>query len=57
MAEIKYSQPALKDIKEIKLFISYHSVINANRFILSIRERISILKKYPEIGRPIYPYG
>lgn len=53
MAEIKYSKPSLKDIEEIKDFISHDSVANANRFLLSIRERINILKNYPEIGRPI----
>lgn len=57
MAEIKYSKPSLKDIEEIKDFISYGSVANANRFLLGIRERIGTLKNYPEIGHSILTDG
>ncbi len=44
MAEIVYSKSALKDIEDIKDYISKDSVANANRFIILIREGIILLK-------------
>lgn len=55
MATLIYSNFSLRDIESIKEFISADSVLNANRFIKNIRERITLLKKYPEIGAPVYP--
>jgi plasmid stabilization system protein ParE len=55
MAALIYSKPSLKDIENIKNFISADSVANAHRFIKIIRTRITILKKYPGIGKPVYP--
>jgi len=55
MAKLIYSTPSLKDIESIKNFISADSAANAHRFIKIIRARITILKKYPEIGKPVYP--
>ena len=50
MATLIYSKSSLSDIENIKDFISSDSVSNANGFIKNIRERITLLKKYPEIG-------
>ena len=55
MAALTYSRSSLKDIENIKNFISIDSVANAHRFIKIIRTRIVILKKYPEIGKPFFP--
>ena len=55
MATLIYSNSSLRDIENIKEFISTGSVSNANHFIKSIRDRISLLKKHPEIGPPVYP--
>ena len=55
MATLIYSRSSLFDIENIKNFISIDSVSNANRFIKGIRERITLLKQYPEIGSHIYP--
>ena len=50
MATLIYSNSSLRDIENIKEFISTGSISNANHFIKSIRDRISLLKKHPEIG-------
>ena len=55
MVALKYSGPSLKDLEAIKNFIAADSVASANRFIRIIRIRITILKKYPEIGKPVFP--
>lgn len=55
MVTLIYSNSSLRDIENIKEFISSDSVSNANRFIKSIRERITLLKQHPEMGTPVYP--
>ncbi|MDI9365637.1 MAG: type II toxin-antitoxin system RelE/ParE family toxin [Flavobacterium sp.] len=55
MAIVKYSKPALSDIKDIRDYISQDSPVNARRFIKSIQERVIILEKYPEIGHLVLP--
>jgi toxin ParE1/3/4 len=55
MVALIYSNSSLRDIENIKEFISNDSVSSANRFIKSIRERITLLKQHPEIGIPVYP--
>jgi toxin ParE1/3/4 len=55
MATLIYSNFSLRDIENIKEFISTDSVSNANRFIKNIRDRITLLKQHPEIGTPVYP--
>ena len=54
MVELQYSKPALTDLHNIFLYISNDSVINARRFIHALKERIKILKSYPELGKPIF---
>ena len=55
MVKLIYSNASLRDIENIKEFISTDSVSKANRFIKSIRERITLLKQHPEAGSPVYP--
>ena len=55
MATLIYSESSLQDIESIKDFIASDSVSNANRFIKNIREKITLLKQYPEIGSLVYP--
>lgn len=55
MAALKYSGPSLKDLEEIKKYITDDSPLYAKRFVKNIRLKISLLKKYPEISRPVYP--
>lgn len=54
MASLKYSLPSLKELEEIKKFIAEDSELYARRFIQSIRLKITILKNYPEIGKPVF---
>jgi toxin ParE1/3/4 len=56
MVNLSYSKPALEDINSIFLYISHDSIFHAKRFVKLIEEKISGLKKYPEIGRPLFPY-
>jgi len=55
MVTLIYSNSSLKDIENIKEFISTDSVVNANRFIKNIRERITLLKHHPEAGTALCP--
>ena len=55
MVKLQYSKPALTDLHNIFLYISNDSVRNAKRFIHALKERIKILKAYPEIGKPVFP--
>lgn len=55
MAVIKYSKPALLDIKDIRDYIAHDSPTNTKHFIKSIQERVIILEKYPEIGHLVLP--
>ena len=55
MVKLIYTKPSLVDLKNIHDYIAADSKVNAKRFIIRIKERLKILKKYPEIGMPIYP--
>ncbi len=56
MVKLQYSVPALTDFKKsIYDFISIDSAFNAKRFIRELKERIKILKTYPDQGRTLYP--
>lgn len=55
MVKLQYSKPAVTDLRNIFLYISNNSVINAKRFVYELKERVKILKIHPEIGRPLFP--
>jgi addiction module RelE/StbE family toxin len=55
MGIIRYTIPALKDLKDIRDYIAEDSLVNAKRFIEAIREHITRLKNYPEIGSLVFP--
>jgi toxin ParE1/3/4 len=55
MVTLRYSAPSIKDLENIKNYISLDSPLYAKRFILQIRYRVGILKQHPEIGKPVYP--
>jgi addiction module RelE/StbE family toxin len=55
MVKLFYTKPALQDLKNINDYIAADSVKAAKRFISAIKEKLKILKQYPEIGKPIYP--
>ncbi len=55
MVNLFYSKPALNDLKNIHDYIAADSKNAAKRFIHRLKERVKILKKYPELGREIYP--
>jgi toxin ParE1/3/4 len=55
MVKLQYSRPAITDLHNIFLYISNDSVINARRFINSLKQRIKILKVHPEMGKPVFP--
>jgi toxin ParE1/3/4 len=53
MVKLSYSKPALDDLKNIHDYISADSKAAAKRFVSLLKERIKILKKYPELGKPM----
>ena len=55
MAIIKFTLPALQDLKDIRDYIAKDSAVNTRRFIQSLKEHITILNKYPEIGNQVFP--
>ena len=55
MVKLKYSRPALTDLHNTFLYISNDSVVNAQQFVRTIKNRIKILKSYPETGMPLFP--
>ena len=55
MVKLEYSISAREDLKSIYNFIAFDSEYYAKKFIKEIRERIKVLKAYPESGRIIYP--
>jgi toxin ParE1/3/4 len=55
MVALRYSHTSLADLKAIHDFIAKDSVANAKRFITELRQHISVLKKHPEFGFPLYP--
>ena len=55
MVKLQYSIPVRADLRAIYLYISGDSVVNAGRFVRVLKDRIKILKKYPEIGKEIFP--
>jgi toxin ParE1/3/4 len=54
MAIVKYTKPALQDLKNIHDYIANDSAVNAKRFIQAIKDHVTILNKYPEIGSQIF---
>ncbi|SFQ09117.1 type II toxin-antitoxin system RelE/ParE family toxin [Parafilimonas terrae] len=54
MVNLFYTRPALNDLKNIYSFIAIDSPTAAKRFIATLKEKIKVLKQYPEIGKPIY---
>jgi toxin ParE1/3/4 len=56
MVELKYTKSALEDLNSIFLYISHDSVFHAKRFTKNIENQILVLKKYPEIGKPLFSY-
>ena len=55
MAVIKYAVSSLDDLKSIRDYIAKDSLFNAKRFIKAVREYVTTLKKYPEIGHLVFP--
>lgn len=55
MVDIKYTQPALFDLKAIYDYISLDSKLRARHFIFELKESIKTLKNYPDYGRIVYP--
>ena len=55
MVKLEYSIPARNDLKSIYNFIAFDSGYYAKTFIKEVRDRIKVLKTYPEEGRIIYP--
>ncbi len=53
MVKLVYSDPALKELKKIHNYIAADSTLYAKKFIVQIRTKISVLKSYPEIAKPI----
>jgi toxin ParE1/3/4 len=51
MSKIVYSPQARADLKEIWFYISEDNVEAADRFILRILEKCSLLAESPEMGR------
>jgi toxin ParE1/3/4 len=56
MAQINITSSAKKDLKSIADFIANDSIYYAERFINDLVERISVLEKHPEIGKPFLLY-
>ncbi len=53
MATLKHSGPSIKELEDIKNFIAEDSELYARRFIQKLRLKITLLKEYPEIGKPL----
>lgn len=53
MVNLQHTVKAVKDLSGIYSFISQDSDLYAKTFIAALRQT-SILKKYPELGRPFY---
>ena len=50
---IEFSASAVKDLKRLRQFIAVRNPQAAKRISLKIREAISKLALFPEIGRPV----
>ena len=55
MVKLFYTKPGLEDLKNIHDYIATDSSKAAKRFTSALKEKIKILKNYPELGRSIYP--
>lgn len=55
MVKLQYTAKAVKDLNGIYSFISPDSILYAKAFIAILRQRVTILKKYPEFGHPFFP--
>lgn len=53
MPRLKWSQPALLDVVRLHDFLAAKSGDVARRAVKTIRQRVKVLGKHPEIGRPV----
>jgi toxin ParE1/3/4 len=57
MAEIKFTERALKDIDETAEYIARNSNQFARKFASSIFEKVKIIQNFPKIGRIVDEFG
>ena len=55
MVKLEYTKIAFTDLKSIRRSIAEDSVHFAKLSIIELRNKIEVLKVYPETGKPIYP--
>jgi toxin ParE1/3/4 len=53
MVEVVITDLAKEDLKNIKLYIQKDSYQNSIKIVETILDKLSVLRKYPEIGRVI----
>ena len=53
MPRLKWSPPALLDVRRLYEFLAPKSRAAAKRAVKAIRQGIKALSKHPEIGRPV----
>ena len=49
---LKWSEPALLDVKRLYRFLAVKNVDAASRAVKAIRAGVKVLGQHPEIGRP-----
>ena len=57
MVEIKWTNPAKNDLKDIIKYLSKDSSKYGNYFLLRILEKIEDLVEFPKIGRIVPEFG
>jgi addiction module RelE/StbE family toxin len=55
VVKLQYAFEARDDLKNIYSYIAADSVLNAKRFVQSLKLHAEILKSHPEIGNLVYP--
>ena len=55
MVRLEYTKTAFTNLKSIRKAIAEDSLHFAKLSIIELRNRIEVLKVYPETGKPIYP--
>jgi len=53
MPQLKWSQPALRDVARLHDFLAPKSPESARRAIAVIRQSVQQLGRHPEMGRPV----
>jgi plasmid stabilization system protein ParE len=53
MPRLRWSQPALLDVRRLYDFLAPKSQVAAKRAVKAIRQSLKALGKHPEIGRPV----